>query len=221
MPNSGHKTSWVVICVGLCQAGPEEKVPLITYKAPVSSRSTPAAVTETSAGGRENNAATDEQIISSWLEFAQSFRGPSQLVVAPWTELLGPLKTGRVDDLVVVAQIGQSLDGRIATVSGHSEYINGATGLAHLHRLRSLVDAVVVGIGTALADDPQLTVRLVEGPNPPRGLIDPKRRLPATAKALTEDGARRPLLTADGTGYPPPSKTQVLAFPVTCARTPP
>jgi len=221
MPNSGHKTSWVVICVGLCQAGPEEKVPLITYKAPVSSRSTPAAVTETSAGGRENNAATDEQIISSWLEFAQSFRGPSQLVVPPWTELFGPLKTGRVDDLVVVAQIGQSLDGRIATVSGHSKYINGATGLAHLHRLRSLVDAVVVGIGTVLADDPQLTVRLVEGPNPARVVIDPKGRLPATAKALTEDGVRRLIITADGTEYPPVSKTEILALPVTGGRIPP
>src|SRR5262249_27646232 len=185
MPNSDRITNWVVICVALCQAGQEQKVPLITYKAPVSSKSAPAAVTETSAGGGENNVATDEQVISSWLQFTQSFRGPTQLVVRPWIELCGPLKTGLVDDLVVVAQIGQSLDGRIATVSGHSKYINGATGLAHLHRLRSLVDAVVVGIGTALADDPQLTVRLVQGPNPARVVIDPKRRLPATPTAPT------------------------------------
>ena len=73
---------------------------------------------------------------------------------------------GRVDDLVVVGQIGQSLDGRIATATGHSHYINGPAGLAHLHRLRALVDAVVVGVGTALADDPQLTVRRVAGPQP-------------------------------------------------------
>jgi diaminohydroxyphosphoribosylaminopyrimidine deaminase/5-amino-6-(5-phosphoribosylamino)uracil reductase len=70
--------------------------------------------------------------------------------------------------MIVVGQIGQSLDGRIATPSGHSHYINGEDGLAHLHRLRALMDAVVVGIGTVLADDPQLTVRRVSGPSPAR-----------------------------------------------------
>jgi riboflavin-specific deaminase-like protein len=93
--------------------------------------------------------------------------------------------------------MGQSLDGRIATVSGHSHYINGPAGLAHLHRLRALVDAVVVGIGTAVADDPQLTVRRVAGPNPARVVIDPSGRLPARARLLTADGARRLVMTAD------------------------
>ncbi len=92
----------------------------------------------------------------------------------PWAELFGPLRQGTVDDLVVVGQIGQSLDGRIATESGHSKYINGPAGLAHLHRLRALVDAVVVGVGTAIADDPQLTVRRVAGPQPARVVIDPE-----------------------------------------------
>jgi diaminohydroxyphosphoribosylaminopyrimidine deaminase/5-amino-6-(5-phosphoribosylamino)uracil reductase len=185
---------------------------------PVSSKSSPEAMIKTSAGRVENNAPKDRQGISSWLEFTQSFRAPSRLVVPPWTELFGPLKTGRVDDLVVVAQIGQSLDGRIATASGHSKYINGAAGLVHLHRLRSLVDVVIVGIGTALVDDPQLTVRLVEGPNPARVVIDPKARLPATAKVLTEDGVRRLIITADGTKYPPVLKTEILALPVTGGR---
>jgi len=76
------------------------------------------------------------------------------------------LRQGSVDDLVVVGQIGQSLDGRIATATGRSHYISGPEGLDHLHRLRSLVDAVVVGVGTAEADDPQLTVRRVPGPSP-------------------------------------------------------
>ena len=53
-------------------------------------------------------------------------------------------------------------------------------GLAHLHRLRALVDAVVIGVGTAIADDPQLTVRRVEGPSPARVVIDPNGRLPAS-----------------------------------------
>jgi riboflavin-specific deaminase-like protein len=99
------------------------------------------------------------------------------------------------DDLVVVGQFGQSIDARIATVSGHSHYINGPAGLDHLHRLRALVDAVVVGVGTAVADDPQLTVRRVAGPNPARVVIDPKGRLPATARLFNDDGARRLVLS--------------------------
>ena len=84
----------------------------------------------------------------------------------------------------VVAQLGQSLDGRIATLSGDSRAINGSAALDHLHRLRSNVDAVVVGIGTILADDPQLTVRRVDGPQPVRVIIDPNGRLPASARCL-------------------------------------
>ena len=64
---------------------------------------------------------------------------------------------------LVIAQLGQSLDGRIATESGASHYINAVEARTHLHRLRALVDAVVVGVGTVNADDPQLTVRHVRG----------------------------------------------------------
>ena len=72
--------------------------------------------------------------------------------------------------------------------AGHSHYINGPAGLAHLHRLRALVDAVVIGVGTAIADDPQLTVRRVAGPSPARVVIDPNGRLPPTARVLAADG---------------------------------
>jgi riboflavin-specific deaminase-like protein len=98
----------------------------------------------------------------------------------------------------VVGQIGQSLDGRIATPAGHSHYINGDDGLAHLHRLRALSDAVVVGIGTALADDPQLTVRRVSGPSPARVVIDPGGKLPRDARLLADDGVRRIIVVAKG-----------------------
>ncbi|KAA0020986.1 RibD family protein [Salinicola corii] len=79
----------------------------------------------------------------------------------------------------VIAQIGQSLDGRIATVGGASHYVTGEQSLVHLHRLRALVDAVIVGASTVDADDPQLTVRHVEGDNPLRVVLDPRGRVPA------------------------------------------
>src|SRR5262249_26914561 len=123
-----------------------------------------------------------------------------------WEGIFGPLRAGQVDDLLVVGQIGQSLDGRAATATGHSRYINGAEGLDHLHRLRALMDAVVVGVGTALADDPLLTVRRVPGPHPARVVIDPNGRLPAAARAFRDDGVRRLVIAAQGAPlpYPPP-----------------
>ena len=103
-----------------------------------------------------------------------------------------------------IAQLGQSLDGRIATPSGHSHYINGTEAITLLHRLRAGVDAVVVGAGTATADDPQLTVRHAVGPNPARVLIDRRRRAGAALRMLADDGARRivigPPLPADPQG---------------------
>jgi riboflavin-specific deaminase-like protein len=115
----------------------------------------------------------------------------------------------------VIAQIGQSLDGRIATASGHSHYINGPSAITHLHRLRALVDAVVVGVGTALADDPQLTVRRVTGPNPARVVIDPAGRLPATARCL-EEGTRRVVIGA--TGRSPRAGVEAIRLPVAAGR---
>jgi riboflavin-specific deaminase-like protein len=104
----------------------------------------------------------------------------------------------------VVGQCGQSIDARIATPTGHSHYINGEAGLAHLHRLRALVDAVVVGVGTAIKDDPLLTVRRVEGPSPVRVVLDPNGRLPPTARVLAADGIRRFVITAQGAPGPLP-----------------
>ena len=111
-----------------------------------------------------------------------------------WAELFGPL----CKPSVVVGQIGQSIDGRIATESGHSHYINGPDGLDHLHRLRALMDAVVIGVGTAIADDPQLTVRRVAGRNPARVVIDPSGRLSATARLLEDERTAVILFTKRG-----------------------
>jgi len=97
----------------------------------------------------------------------------------PWEDRSARLRRGTIDDLVVVGQIGQSIDGRIATVTGHSKYINAppvwrtCTGCAR-SSMRS------GRIGTAVADDPQLTVRRVAGPSPARIVLDPRGRLPRT-----------------------------------------
>ena len=87
---------------------------------------------------------------------------------------------------LVLGQLGQSLDGRIATASGHSHYVTGEAGLFHLHRLRALVDAVVVGAGTVAVDDPRLTVRHVAGRSPTRVVLDRTGRLPAMRRVFTD-----------------------------------
>lgn len=107
----------------------------------------------------------------------------------------------------VVGQLGQSLDGRIATVSGESRNISGDAALDHLHRIRAHVDAVVVGAGTIVADDPQLTVRRVSGENPARVAIDPWGRLERNGKWLARDGARRILVSAMDIQAPPGVET--------------
>jgi diaminohydroxyphosphoribosylaminopyrimidine deaminase/5-amino-6-(5-phosphoribosylamino)uracil reductase len=148
-----------------------------------------------------------------WEDFVHLFRNGQQSLPQVWADLFGPLRRGGVDDLVVVGQLGQSLDGRIATASGHSKYINCPAGIEHLHRLRALVDIVVVGVGTAIADDPQLTVRQVAGPQPVRAVIDPKGRLGANARLFADDGIRRLLITAEGAPCVPPPGVEVIALP--------
>ena len=105
-------------------------------------------------------------------------------------DLYGPMARRDLGP-VTVAQIGQSLDGRVATVTGDARDVSGPDGLAHLHRMRALVDGVVIGVRTALHDSSRLTVRLCEGKNPDRIVIDPQGRLPDDAPALRNDGARR------------------------------
>jgi riboflavin-specific deaminase-like protein len=90
---------------------------------------------------------------------------------------------------LTVAHLGQSLDGFIATYSGDSRYVNGRGNLLHLHRMRALCDAVVVGAGTIAADDPQLTTRLVPGRNPVRVVLDPDRRLGREYRVFSDGAA--------------------------------
>jgi len=147
-----------------------------------------------------------------WKAIPERFRTEETPLPAPWEEIFGPLRRGRIDELVVIGQCGQSLDARIATPSGDSHYVNGDAALDHLHRLRALVDAVLIGVGTAIADDPQLTVRRVRGPNPARVIIDPNARLPQNARALCEDGSRRIQVTGAGRAGSLPDGVETIAL---------
>ena len=78
--------------------------------------------------------------------------------------------------VLTIAQLGQSIDGFIAGADGESRSLNGRQDIVHLHRLRALFDAVVVGRRTACIDNPKLTTRLVPGPNPARVVLDEQLR---------------------------------------------
>ncbi|MEE4637988.1 MAG: RibD family protein [Wenzhouxiangella sp.] len=95
---------------------------------------------------------------------------------------------------LVIGQLGQSLDGRIATEGGDSWYINGEPARAHLHRLRALVDAVLVGAGTASEDRPALTVRHVFGPDPVPVILDPRGRVATTGPLFERSSGQPPVL---------------------------
>lgn len=133
----------------------------------------------------------------------QRMRHDTVLETDVWTHLReGSVPTGMLDPLLdrygplvgsgptsTIAQLGQSLDGFIAARSGDAEFVTGEEDREHLHRLRALVDAVVVGAGTVAADDPQLTVRAVPGENPVRVVLDPRARIPRTSRVLTDGQA--------------------------------
>ncbi len=89
----------------------------------------------------------------------------------------------------VIAQLAQSLDGFIASRTGQAHFVSGTQDREHLHRLRALVDAVVVGASTVLSDDPALTVRSVPGENPTRVILDPRGRVPADAGVFNDASA--------------------------------
>jgi diaminohydroxyphosphoribosylaminopyrimidine deaminase/5-amino-6-(5-phosphoribosylamino)uracil reductase len=88
----------------------------------------------------------------------------------------------------ITIKYAQSLDGRIATLQGNSRWISSERARKFTHRLRAQHDAIMVGRGTALADDPLLTVRLVKGKNPLRICLDSKLRIPLSAQVLQDDG---------------------------------
>jgi diaminohydroxyphosphoribosylaminopyrimidine deaminase/5-amino-6-(5-phosphoribosylamino)uracil reductase len=99
-------------------------------------------------------------------------------LIAPWSKFV---TTGLP---YVTLKLGLSLDGRIASRTGSSKWVTGPEARARVHLLRAHHDAVVIGIGTALADDPRLTVRDAPGQSPLRIVFDTKLRLPLSGRLV-------------------------------------
>lgn len=97
----------------------------------------------------------------------------------------------------VSLKAAMSLDGRMTLANGSSKWITGIEARTESHRMRAENDAVLVGIGTVLTDDPELTVRHVEGVNPLRVVMDSGLRTPPSAKIIGHDG-KCLILTAEG-----------------------
>jgi diaminohydroxyphosphoribosylaminopyrimidine deaminase/5-amino-6-(5-phosphoribosylamino)uracil reductase len=102
----------------------------------------------------------------------------ARALIAPWAKCV---TTGLP---YVSLKLAVSLDGRIATRTGASKWVTGPEARAKVHELRSGMDAVAVGIGTVVADDPRLTVREVDGASPVRVVFDTKLRTPFSARLV-------------------------------------
>jgi riboflavin-specific deaminase-like protein len=113
-------------------------------------------------------------------------------------DLYLPLCLGDTSSEMVFGHIGQSLVGQIATASGASRYVTGPENIQHMHRLRAICEAVVVGAATVECDDPQLTTRLVTGESPTRVVIDPGLRLSPERKLFQDAAAPTLVVCARG-----------------------
>jgi 3,4-dihydroxy 2-butanone 4-phosphate synthase/GTP cyclohydrolase II len=158
-----------------------------------------------------------------WSELLEG-RVPARAAAGPEAALLdryGSLVAA--GPTITIAQLAQSVDGFIASRTGDANYVSGAEDREHLHRLRALVDAVVVGAQTVTADDPQLTTRTVPGPSPVRVIIDPHGRVPRDARVLNHGRAKTLWCVAPGTA--PPSRlaahVEIVTIELEAGRFPP
>lgn len=172
----------------------ESRIPLIVAEYP---ENTGYLNTKRERMGHDSPLAAD----FVWSELVQGRVSAANGLSAGAAELLeryGPLVSAPA---LVLAQLGQSADGFIAARTGDGAFVTGESDHEHLHRVRALVDAVVVGVSTVIADDCQLTVRAVQGPNPVRVILDPTGRAPRDATVFRDGSA--PTLWLTGPQVPP------------------
>ena len=124
-----------------------------------------------------------------------------------------PTASIRACEKIVIGQLGQTLDGCIATPTGDSKYINSDCGLKHLHKIRRDVEAVVVGVGCVNADDPALNVRLCNGLNPARVIIDPRGRVDLNAKLFNDGIADVIIITSNEIEHPALGMAEIVKLP--------
>ena len=141
-------------------------------------------------GATDKARAAEDPFSEAWAALlARRARGAA-LPDHPMGALFGPVLScgDGADGCLVIGRLAQTLDGRIATAGGSSQWIGGRGDILHTHRLRALCDAVIVGAGTVAADDPRLTTREVPGESPVRVVLDPSRRLPAERRVFGDGG---------------------------------
>ncbi len=153
----------------------------------------PVGIGLASDGSLLTTAVDDASAQLIWDESGLSAGSNQPQVVRDFVDLYAPMLGRGRADILAVAHLGQSIDSRIATESGDSYYVTGPGNIVHLHRMRALCDAVLVGAGTVAADNPRLTTRHVEGRNPVRIVMDPERRVSRDAD-LFKDGEAPSLL---------------------------
>jgi diaminohydroxyphosphoribosylaminopyrimidine deaminase/5-amino-6-(5-phosphoribosylamino)uracil reductase len=144
--------------------------------------------TELAGGGAQTLRAAGVEVATRFLE--------DEVADGPLSAWLHRQRTGLP---FVTWKYAATLDGRSAAADGTSQWITGSEARADVHLLRSQVDAVVVGAGTVLADDPSLTTRPDPGHQPLRVVVDSHGRTPATAKVL--DDSARTLIVTNGPSY--------------------
>jgi diaminohydroxyphosphoribosylaminopyrimidine deaminase/5-amino-6-(5-phosphoribosylamino)uracil reductase len=155
-----------------------------------------------------------EKLRAAGIDVELAVREPqAQKVIAPWAKFV----TAGMP--YVSLKLALSLDGRIATRTGASKWVTGADARAKVHVLRARSDAVAVGIGTALADDPRLTVRDTPGESPVRVVFDTKLRLP-TSSRLAQTAREVPTWVVCGLDAPAAAEEELAQLGVEIMRVP-
>jgi diaminohydroxyphosphoribosylaminopyrimidine deaminase/5-amino-6-(5-phosphoribosylamino)uracil reductase len=137
----------------------------------------------------------------------------AQKLIAPWQKHI------TLGMPYVSLKLALSLDGRIATRSGASKWVTGPDARAKVHLLRARNDAVAIGIGTALADDPRLTVRDAPGMSPLRIVFDTKLRLPPSSR-IAQTARDFPTWVLCGDDAPAQTEQDLAAIGIECIRAP-